>query len=123
MTTLENASVRDADKMIFVLENSGRRYIDLIINRYRADLVKSGALLSVDELKDVMVPDILGIIPYDEQIMISANKGNTVVDTGSAAAKAIMNTCKRLKGEKIPLTDFEPSAGIKHKFRHLFKRS
>ncbi len=79
VTTPENAAVRDADRIIGLLENEQIQSPKLIINRIRANMVKKGEMLDIDEICQVLAIDLLGIVPDDEYVIKAANSGEPTV--------------------------------------------
>ena len=77
--------------------------IDLVLNRVRLDLVKRGDMMSPADVVDILGIPLLGVIPDDEQVVISTNQGDPLVETHSFAGKAYRNISLRITGEKIPI--------------------
>ena len=75
MTTPEVSAIRDADRIIGLLEASGIRKNELVINRLRVDMVKRGDMMSVDDVTEILAIDLLGVIPDDEQVVIATQPG------------------------------------------------
>jgi septum site-determining protein MinD len=120
VTTPENAAVRDADRVIGLLEQQ-RVPARLIINRIRPNMVKSGEMLDVDEIVQVLAVDLLGIVPDDERVIKAANTGEpTVLDPSSRAAIAYRNIARRVLGEKVPLMQLEDKTGMMQRLRKFF---
>lgn len=99
----EVSSVRDADRIIGLLEAREIRENFLIINRLRPKMVARGDMLSVEDVVEILGLKPIGIIPEDEQVLISTNQGEPLVLKGtSPAAMAYMDTTRRIKGEEVP---------------------
>jgi septum site-determining protein MinD len=110
VTTPEVSAVRDADRIIGLLSSEGIDDPKLIINRIRADMVKRGDMMGIEDMIDILAIDLLGVVPDDEAIVISTNKGEPVVGTDKAlSGKAYRNICKRIDGNEVPLLDLESS--------------
>ncbi|HEY4544452.1 MAG TPA: septum site-determining protein MinD [Tissierellaceae bacterium] len=108
VTTPEISAVRDADRVIGLLEATGIKEPKLIINRIRPDMVKRGDMLNKEDIEDLLAIDLLGIVPDDEEIVISTNKGEPCVIQGtSPAGKAYNNIARRITGEEVELLDLE----------------
>ena len=75
VTTPEVSAIRDADRIIGLLEAGGLRDIHLIINRLRPDMIARGDMMSVDDVIEILAVDLIGTIPDDEQIVVAANQG------------------------------------------------
>lgn len=110
VTTPEISAVRDADRVIGILEASGLNNPKLIINRIRPDMVKRGDMMNREDIEDILAIELLGIVPDDEEIVISTNKGEpAVIERKSLAGNAYMNIAKRIIGEEVELLDIENS--------------
>ncbi|XEC93178.1 septum site-determining protein MinD [Paenibacillus tarimensis] len=117
VTTPENAAVRDADRVIGLLEQS-QITAKLIINRIRPNMVKSGEMLDIDEICQILAIDLLGIVPDDERVIKAANTGEpTVMDPSSRAAIAYRNIARRILGDMVPLMSLDDKAGVFKRFR------
>ncbi|MDD3361065.1 MAG: septum site-determining protein MinD [Hespellia sp.] len=121
VTTPEVSAIRDADRIIGLLEVNGIRNSSLIINRLRIDMVKRGDMMSVEDVTEILAIDLIGVIPDDEQVVIATNQGNPIIGNASKAGTAYENICKRLLGETVPITDFSHTEGLFSKMTHLFK--
>jgi septum site-determining protein MinD len=103
--------VRDADRVIGLLEADEKGPAALIINRLNPDMVKRGDMLSVEDVLDLLAIELIGIIPEDENIIVASNKGQPIsLDGKSHAGKAFQNIARRLLGEEIPFMDLEPQS-------------
>ena len=122
VTTPEVSAIRDADRIIGLLEANEKRDIRLIINRLRTDMIKRGDMMSVDDVVDILGADLIGVIPDDESIVIATNKGEPLVGTDCLSGKAFMNICHRIKGEEVPYLNLHTNKGLKEKFSSLFKK-
>lgn len=108
VTTPEISAVRDADRVIGILEAKGLHNPKVIINRIRPEMVKRGDMMSIEDIIDILAIDLLGIVPDDEAIVVSTNKGEPVViDEKARAGKAYRNITKRLMGEEVELLDLD----------------
>lgn len=109
ITTPEVSAVRDADRIIGLLESMDKAPISLIINRIRPDMVKRGDMLDVQDVLDILAIDLIGIIPDDESIVISSNKGEPLTFSGdSKAAIAFKNIAGRVTGMEVPFLELKP---------------
>ncbi len=109
VTTPENAAVRDADRIIGLLEKEPNvESPKLVINRIRPNMVKKGEMLDIDEICSVLAIDLLGIVPDDEYVIKTANIGEpTVMNPNSRAAIAYRNIARRILGDSVPLMPME----------------
>lgn len=120
VTTPEVSAVRDADRIIGLLEASEIRDPKLIINRIRPDMVRRGDMMDIDDMIEILAIDLLGVVPEDEFIVISTNKGEpAVLDKNSKAGQAYLNISRRITGENVPLMDLESTRGFMGKLRRL----
>lgn len=105
VTTPEISAVRDADRIIGLLEQEPNvEAPKLIINRIRPDMMDRGETLDVNEITTHLSIELLGIIPDDEHVIASSNKGEPIVmDPSSVASKAYRNIVRRVLGESVPL--------------------
>lgn len=121
VTTPEVSAVRDADRIIGLLEANELRNPRLLINRVRPDMVKRGDMMSIDDIIDILAIDLIGVVPDDEKIVISTNKGEpAVTDNKSLAGQAYRNITRRILGEEVPLLDIEVDDGFMIKLKKLF---
>ncbi len=108
VTTPEISAVRDADRVIGLLEAKGLNNPKLIINRIRQEMVKRGDMMNIDDIVDILAIDLLGIVPDDEAIVISTNKGEPVViDEKALSGKAYRNITRRIIGDEVELLDLD----------------
>lgn len=120
ITTPEVAAVRDADRVIGLLESRGLKEPQLIINRIRPDMVQRGDMMDMDDILDILAVRLLGIIPEDEHIVVSTNRGEPAVwDKGSRAGLAFRNISRRLMGEEVPLLPIFNHGGLVQRLRRL----
>lgn len=123
VTTPEVSAIRDADRIIGLLEAGGIRNTELIINRIRIDMVKRGEMMSVDDVTEILAIPLLGIIPDDEQVVIGTNQGVPVIGIDCPAGKAYANICGRILGEEIPFLDLNRGQGFFRRLGGIFKRN
>ncbi len=117
ITTPEHAAVRDADRVIGLLEQE-QLPSKLIINRIRQNMVKNGEMLDIDEICQVLAVDLVGIVPDDEKVITAANSGEpTVMNPSSRAAIAYRNIARRILGDMVPLMLLDEKVGAFKRFR------
>ncbi len=120
VTTPEVSAVRDADRIIGLLEAAEINRPMLVLNRLRVDMIARGEMMSIEDVSEILAVDIIGVVPDDENIVISTNKGEpTVTDDNSFSGQAYRNITKRILGEEIPLMDLETKKTFKDKFLKL----
>lgn len=123
VTTPEISAVRDADRIIGLLEANEIRNPKLIINRLRIEMVKEGNMLSVEDVTDILGIKPIGIVPDDETIVISTNKGEPLVYKGeSLAAKAYLNIAERTLGHDVPFLNLDTKVSFFEKLKEIFKK-
>ena len=122
VTTPEVSAIRDADRIIGLLEKNMLRDNHLLINRIRMDMVKRGDMMSVDDVTEILSIPLIGAIPDDEHVVIATNQGNPVISMNSTASRAYLNICKRIVGEEVPFLDLSADDNIITKVIHLFKK-
>lgn len=122
VTTPEVSSIRDADRIIGLLQTNNICKIDLIVNRIRMDMVKRGEMMSIDDVVEILAVDLIGAIPDDENIVISTNQGQPLVGDDSLAGRAYMNICRRITGNSVEFLDLNDSGFLK-KLSRLFKKA
>ncbi|ACL70168.1 septum site-determining protein MinD [Halothermothrix orenii] len=115
ITTPEVSAVRDADRIIGLLETEGLKNPEVIINRIRIDMVQKGDMMDIDDMIEILAINLLGVVPEDESIVISTNKGEPIVIKAdkSKAGEAFMNIARRINGEELPLMSLEKETLIK----------
>ncbi len=121
VTTPEVSAIRDADRIIGLLEANDIHRINLIVNRLRMDMVKRGDMMSIEDVIDILAIDLIGAVPDDEHIVIATNQGEPLAGDSSLAGTAYMNICKRILGEEVPLMNLETNGGFFAKIAKLFK--
>src|SRR4028118_714063 len=107
VTTPEIAAVRDADRVVGLLEAQGIKRIHLIVNRLKPGMVQAEQMMSVQDVQELLAIPLIGVVPDDERVIVSSNRGEPLVlaENPSLAATAFENIARRLEGEKIPFLD------------------
>ena len=123
VTRPEVTAIRDADRIIGLLEQEELEEIDLIVNRIRMDMVWRGDMMSLSDVTDILAVNVIGAIPDDENIVISTNQGEPLVGLGSAAGQAYLEICRRIMGENIPVVGPEPHRSVLARLRSILKRA
>jgi len=109
----EVSSVRDADRIIGLLESMGKENFKLIINRIKLHQVKKGEMLSVEDVEEILHVPKIGIVPDEEKMVDYTNKGEPIVLSGNSnSGRALSNIAKRLEGENIPFMELEEKKGF-----------
>jgi septum site-determining protein MinD len=124
VTTPEVSAVRDADRIIGLLEAAEVSNPLLILNRIRINMVKRGDMMALEDVTEILAIDVLGVVPDDEGIVISTNKGEPcVADGASFAGQAFRDICRRMNGETVPLMDLEQNKGFMGKLKKMFGKA
>jgi len=122
ITTPEVAAVRDADRIIGLIEAEGKGPARLIINRIKPDMVKRGDMLDTGDVMEILAIDLIGIVPEDEAIIISTNKGVPVaLDNKGQAGLAFHNIAHRLLGEDVPFMTIKDTSGFLRRFARFVR--
>ncbi|MEY8377512.1 septum site-determining protein MinD [Lachnospiraceae bacterium 56-18] len=122
VTTPEVSAIRDADRIIGLLESNQLKKKELIINRIRMDMVKRGDMMTVDDVTEILSIPLIGALPDDEQVVIGTNQGEPVIGLDSKAGTAYMNICKRITGLDVPFMELQSNSGFLSKLSGLFKK-
>jgi len=118
--TPEVSAVRDADRIIGLLEAADLKSPKLIINRIRPEMVKRGDMMDISDILDILAIELVGVVPEDESIVISTNRGEpAVMDQASKAGEAYRRITKRIKGEEVELMNLDVPVGIMDKLKKL----
>jgi septum site-determining protein MinD len=124
VTNPEVSAVRDADRVIGLIEAEEKGPGHLILNRVKVDMVRRGDMLSTDDVLDILAIPLIGIIPEDEGILVSTNRGApAAMDDRSRAGLAFRNIARRLQGEDVPFLPLEDNRGFFQKLAARFARS
>ncbi len=124
VTNPELSAVRDADRVIGILNTSDIEPIQLVINRVRPNMMASQEMLSIDDVQGILSLPLLGIVLEDEQVIISTNRGEplTLTDGRSPAKKCYLNVSQRLTGKDVPIIDPKNEGkSLKDKFMRLMQ--
>src|SRR6056297_736256 len=124
ITTPEVSAVRDADRIIGLLETNEIDDIKLVVNMIKMSMVQRGDMLSIDDITDILAVNLIGAVPDDEAVVISTNRGEPVVkNEDSLSAKAFINIARRLTGEDVRVLDISIKENIVEKVLKIFKLS
>lgn len=110
ITTPEMSAVRDADRVIGLLEARKDEIKEqrLVVNRLRPSMVKTNDMMSVDDVLEILSVKLLGVVPEDEEIIVSTNRGEPLSGSqNERAGLAYRNIARRLKGEEVPIMDLD----------------
>lgn len=121
ITNPDVSAVRDADRIIGIIESEEKGPSKLIINRLNPEMVKRGKMLDAEDVLELLAVKLIGIVPEDERVLTSTNIGKPVVThEKSTAGRAFRNIARRMMGDDIPLIDLEFKEGIFHRLSRIF---
>lgn len=122
VTTPEMSAVRDADRIIGLLEAKEEiKSYKLLVNRVRPNMIETNDMMSVEDVSEILSTPIIGIIPEDSGIITSTNKGEPIVnDEKSLAGQAYANVAKRILGEDVPFLNLKVDNSLKGKVKKFF---
>lgn len=123
VTTAEISAIRDADRIIGLLESSEIKNPELIVNRLRPSMVKKGEMMEVEDIVDLLSVDLVGVVPDDEYIITQTNKGEPVIKNKKApSGKSYIEIARRILGENIEVTIPGREKGFWAKIKSWFTR-
>lgn len=123
VTTPEVAAVRDADRIIGLLEAEEKNTPRLIINRFKPDMVRRGDMLGTSDVIEVLAIELVGIVPEDEGIIISTNRGvPAALDEKALAGQAFRNIARRIMGEDVPFMNLRDTTSIFSRLVRLIRQ-
>lgn len=124
VTNPEVSAVRDADRVVGLVEASEKGPARLILNRLKPDLVQRGDMLDTEDVLDILAIGLVGIVLEDEGILISTNRGNPAAfDEKSPAGISYRQIARRLTGEEVPFPSFREQPGLWDRVTRLFRRN
>ncbi|MDT8899162.1 MAG: septum site-determining protein MinD [Thermanaerothrix sp.] len=122
VTNPEVSAVRDADRIIGIVEAEEKGPVRLILNRVNPTLTRRGDMLNADDVLELLAVELIGIVPEDESVIISTNKGQPVaLDGKSRAGLAFQNIARRLMGESVPFLNLDDGDGFLKRLTRLFR--
>lgn len=121
VTTPEKASVRDADRIIGLLEKEEMDPPSLVINRIRSHMMKNGDMLDVDDVIQILSVDLIGIVIDDDEVIKASNQGEPIaLHPNTRAGISYRNIARRILGETVPLQSLEEEKGMLKKIKGFF---
>ncbi len=122
VTNPEVSAVRDADRIIGLVEAEEKGPARLILNRLNPTLVKRGEMLTPEDVLELLAIELIGIVPEDDHVVMSTNRGQPIVlDVKSRAGQAFQNIARRLRGEKVPFMDLEEKDGFFNRLSKMLR--
>ena len=122
VTTPEVSAIRDADRIIGLLQANEMPEIHLLINRLRMDMIRRGEMMSVEDVTEILAVDLIGAVPDDEAVVIATTQGEPLCRQDSLSGQAFSNICRRITGEEIPLLDFQVKKGMWKRLSGMFRK-
>ena len=123
ITNPEVSAVRDADRVIGLLEAEEKGSPSLIINRLNANMVKNNDMLSAEDVLDLLAVRLIGIVPEDETVIVGSNRGTpTALEGKSLAGQAFRNIALRLQGKEIPFMDLDNQGSLWSRIQRMTGR-
>lgn len=124
VTTPDVSAVRDADRAIGFVEAEEKGPAKLVLNRIKSDLVRKGEMLTIEDVIELLAIDLIGIVPEDETIIMSTNRGTpAALDRKSVAGQAFRNIAKRIVGQDVPLMALPKDDGWLKRLTRLVRSS
>jgi septum site-determining protein MinD len=124
VTNPEVSAVRDADRIIGLLEAENKGPGRLVLNRVKADMVRKGEMLSAEDVTDILAIKLIGIVPEDDGVVSASNNGIPItLNENSRAGQAFRNIARRLNGEEVPFLQMGDSGGFMQRLARLFSGS
>ena len=121
VTNPEVSAVRDADRIIGIVEAEEKGTPKLLLNRLNPEMVKQNTMLSADDVVDLLAIHLIGIVPEDKAVLISTNQGTPIaLDNKSLAGLAYQNIARRLMGEEVPLLELDKGSGFFNRISSVF---
>lgn len=123
VTTPEVSAIRDADRIVGLLEANEFKKIDLIINRLRPEMVKRGEMMSSSDVVDILSIPLIGIVPDDENVVIATNQGEPLVGNHTMAGRAYQNICYRILGKEVPYLELDKTISFWMRMSGIFHKN
>ena len=121
VTTPEVSAVRDADRIIGLLEAHSVDDINLVVNRIKMNRGRNGDMRDINDILDILGIKLIGVVPDDENVVISTNKGEPVVEyNNSLAGTAYSNIARRVMGEEVKFLELDVQESFFRRFQKLF---
>lgn len=121
VTTPEVSAIRDADRIIGLLEKDGINPIYLLVNKLRPELIRRGDMMSGNDVYEILGTEIIGCLNDDINVVIATNRGEAIVDQNTPIGKAITNIAKKINGDKIVNDNYEGKFSFLF-FKNIFSK-
>jgi septum site-determining protein MinD len=122
VTNPEVSAVRDADRIIGIIEAEEKGPGVLLLNRMKADMIRRGDMLSTEDILDVLAIELIGVVPEDDAVIVASNQGIPVaLDEHSRAGKAFINIARRIQGEEVPFLSLDSKDGFFNRLSRMVR--
>jgi len=123
ITNPEVSAVRDADRIIGLIEAEEKGSPSLVINRIKPSMVRKGDMLSPEDVLELLAVTLIGLIPEDEEVITSTNRGIPIaLDGKSKAGQAFCNIARRLEGEEVPFLSMAETGGLLGRLTRIIRQ-
>lgn len=122
VTTPEVSAIRDADRIIGLLEADGMKQIDLLINKLRPELIRKGEMMSVEDVTEILAVSLIGAVPDDTGVIVATNQGEPLAGNDTPSGQAFFNIARRVTGEEIDITDFSKEPSVFERLKEVFRK-
>lgn len=122
ITNPEVSAVRDADRIIGLIEAEEKGPAKLLLNRINPEMVQRGDMLASEDVIDLLAVELIGLVPEDESVLVSSNRGvPAVLDERSKAGRAFKNIARRLAGEEVPFMEIGVEGGFLNRLSRMIR--
>jgi septum site-determining protein MinD len=122
ITNPEISAVRDADRIIGLVESEEKGPAQLVLNRIKPAMVRRGEMLSTEDVLELLAVELLGLVPDDEVVVVSTNRGLPVaLDGKSKAGQAFRNIARRLNGEQVSFMNLDDNGSFLGRLKGLIR--
>jgi septum site-determining protein MinD len=122
VTNPEVSAVRDADRIIGIIEAEEKGPGSLLLNRMKADMIRRGEMLGTEDILDVLAIELIGVVPEDDAVIVASNQGIPVaLNTHSCAGKAFANIARRIQGEEVPFDMLDRKDGFFNRLSRMVR--
>ena len=123
VTTPEVSSIRDADRIIGLLEAAQIKKMDMLINRIRPAMVARGEMMSVEDVSEILAIPVIGILTDQEDIVTASNQGEPIAGKDTPTGQEFLNIARRLTGEAVPLPEVQQEEGLFCRLKQIFRKN
>jgi len=122
VTNPEVSAVRDADRVIGLVESDEKGPAKLILNRVNPAMTRRGDMLNAEDVLELLAVDLIGLIPEDDHVVASTNRGLPIsLDGKCKAGQAFTNIARRIKGDVVPFLNLDEKPGLLGKISRLIR--